>query len=70
MGELIGTGSRTIAAANAFESAYRLGYLHSLDQAADALEIAGTAAREADIMNAAIDDFEFHGGGAGALVIV
>ena len=50
-GELVGTGRGLAAALDAFEALDYVRRVHAFDEAADALQVAGTAADKADVFD-------------------
>ena len=58
-GELIAAGGRFIAAGDALEAFQGVFGLHAFNQVADALQVAGAAADEADVMEGLVVVIDF-----------
>ena len=71
-GELIAAGGRFIAAGDALEAFQGVFGFHAFNQTADALQVAGAAADEADVMKGLVIvvDFEEDFGRAGSLRVI
>ena len=71
-GELVAAGGRFIAAGDALEALQSVFGLHAFNQTADALQVAGAAADEADVMKGlvVVIDFEKDFGRASSLCVI
>ena len=70
LGQLIGAGGRTAAAADAFHPGDDIVHILAFAQSADALQVAVAAADETQVMYFAVHDFEDNLTGAGAAGLV